>query len=284
MFNIDFNGHCSECHMNDGAGTLATVGSQLHLLVFVGLWVYSFIHREVFIWIINGAASILLAICHVFHKVDILGDQPPCLGCIVAMHDRFYDLEGSAVPCAPVALLSYYVIFIYMCPLELGSACTYNGGGGGGKSTIDSLEEEEWDRVRHLDVLIIPCWAGTARLYIGLTTPSGVVTGVILGGVSALCTLSFLRSQILKTIVRYLINGEAPAMCGGGSCCSNIGSFCSYILKFVGFETRFLDILWHNLEVAENNRARRGVDARHTCTTTSKSYRNGTTVAGCWSR
>ena len=267
MFNIDFNGHCTGCHFDDGPGTLATIGSQLHLLVFVGIWVYSFIHRDIFIWTVNTMASFLLALCHIFHKIDVLGSQPPCLDCIAAIYDRFYDLEGSAVPSAPVALVCYYMLVMYACPLELGSAYRHDsalryGKRGrhhyreGAKLAVHSAttpryqapsaaELMTWDPLKHLDVLIVPCWSAAARLYAGLTTPMGVVSGAIIGAGTVILLFKLVRSNWFRCLVRYAVNDTPLTLCGI-SICPIPG--VSATLHFLGFETRFLDIMWNNLD------------------------------------
>ena len=232
-FEIDFTGHCRGCELSDVPGTLATVGTQLHLLVFVGLWVYSFIHREVFVWAMNLTASLLLAVCHAVHKVDVLGSQPPCLSCVVALYDRVYNLEGSAVPCAPVALLCFYMTVLFACPLELGSACTYNEAE---KQQMSAAQAElEWKRLQHLDVLIIPVWSAVARLYVGLTTPEGVASGAVLGGLSAVMALELVRTGAFRAVVEASFSRRYWFLLP-----------VQKVLQWLHFENRFLKILWHN--------------------------------------
>ena len=265
MFNIDFNGHCSGCHFDNGPGTLATIGSQLHLLVFVGIWIYSFIHREIFIWTINVVASMLLGLCHIFHKIDVLGKQPPCLACIAAIYDRFYDLEGSAVPSAPVALVCFYMLTIYACPLELGSAYRHDGGsrrhllGQNHRCVTEkdchapsASEMMIWGRMGHLDVLIVPCWSAGARLYAGLTTPMGVVSGAIVGAAAVLLLFTLIRSSWFRSLIRYIVDEEPLSICG-----LPIKPFpgVAAVLSFFGFETRLLDIMWNNLDAVRSRHA-----------------------------
>jgi len=285
VFSIDFDGHCSGCHLNDGPGTLATIGSQLHLLIYVGIWIYSFIHREVFIWTINTVASLLLGLIHVFHKIHILGKQPPCLACVAAIYDRYYELEGSAVPSAPVALVCFYMLVIYACPLELGSAYRYDGGSRkhlqrhrrkhrcleeGNDDDDDDRHHHHrrrhpnpnpnhapsaseliaWDHVSHLDVLIIPCWSAAARLYVGLTTPVGVVAGAIVGGAAVLLLFALVRSNWFRKFVGYIVHAEPLSICG--LCIGPIPGIAT-VLRFLGFETRLLDIMWNNLDADDND-------------------------------
>lgn len=265
VFSIDFTGHCNEgCHFGDGPGALAIVGSQLHLLVFVGLWVYSFIHRDIFLWTVNVMASTLLGICHIFHKIDVLGEQPPCLGCIAAIYSRFYDLEGSAIPSSPVALVCYYMLVIYACPLELGLAYRYDEGA---KRQLQRnnrrqhhhrcIEEQQiansasdrilWNNLSHLDVLIVPVWAAGARLYAGLTTTKGIVAGTIMGAAAVLLLFAVVRSLWYRNFVRYVIDGQPIHICGIA-----IGPIpgLAAVLHFFSFETRLLDIIWNNLDAA----------------------------------
>ena len=250
VFNIDFFGQCDGCHFNDGPGALATIGSQLHLLVFVGLWLYSFITREYFIWTVNTIATLLLALCHIFHKVDVLGKQPPCLGCVAAIYARFYDLEGSAVPCAPVALVVYYMIILFACTLEFGSAyrleltthrCTHD------HHRVSKSEMMEWKTISHLDVLIVPCWSAAARLYAGLTTTMGVVSGVVVGIAAAAALFLLVRSNGFRLLVRYVADEVPLVVCG--VCIGPVPGIAA-TLKWFNFNTRLLDILWNNMDQA----------------------------------
>ena len=241
MFNIDFYGVCQGCNFGDGPGTLATIGSQLHLLVFVGLWIYSFVHREVFVWTVNVMASLLLGLCHIFHKIEVLGAQPPCLPCIAAIYSRFYDLEGSAIPSSPVAIVCYYMLVIFVYPLELGSAYRHFEG----SPSIVRSDNVLWNSLSHLDVLIVPIWAAGARLYAGLATTRGVVAGAVIGAAAVLLLFSVIRSKWYRSLVGYVMDREPLDICGLKI--PPIPGIAS-TLHFLSFETRLLNIIWHNLD------------------------------------
>lgn len=236
VFSIDYTGQCNGCLVHDGPGTLAIVGSQLHLLIHVGIWVYSFIHREILIWTINVIASLLIGLCYIFHKVELLGTQPPCLQCVAA---SYYSLKGSAVPCVPVALVTFYMLFTFVAALELGSAFTEQ------VETESFSKRLQWERIRHLDVLIIPCWSASARLYTGLTTPRGVVSGVISGGCSILLAFAVIRSRWFRSIVLYIFEGTEMQV--GPWLCKPL-PWLPGILNYLGFECTLLKIMWRNLD------------------------------------
>ena len=212
------------------------------------------------IWAVNTVATLLLGMCHIFHKIDVLGRQPPCLECIAAIYDRFYDLEGSAIPSAPVALMCYYMLVIFVCPLELGSAyrhegfnskqhshrCLRDSRHGESQSMVDLIA---WDDMAHLDVLIIPCWSAAARVYAGLTTPMGVLSGAIVGATACLALFWFIRSNFFRALVYYFMNEKPLCVCG-----RRIGPvpYVAALLRYLNFQTRLLDILWKNLDMTHN--------------------------------
>ena len=265
VFNVDFTGSCDGCSFGDAKGAVAIVGCQFHSMLYLGMWIYSFFHREVFVILVNIGAALAIHLSQIVHKIEVVGISPPCLSCIGVYLREHYALEGSAIPCIPVVIITYYTIILYYFPLEVvnklsifddhrddSNAAFSNDEGidsryanhlhdndnGDSRSKIINLRrhivemgEDDilWENLSHINIFYIPCFVAASRLYAGLTTHNGVMAGCVIGSISATWVLNALNSRLCRVTLHYIfVEARLPAT----------------IVRYLGFSLFLMRAMW----------------------------------------